>query len=106
MTGSVRGTVEAVWRQESARIVAGLLRTVHDIGLAEELAQDALVAALEQWPAEGVPDNPAAWLTTVAKRRAIDIPYSRRRLEWHSPCASSPGSRLPRSRGPSWLANP
>jgi predicted RNA polymerase sigma factor len=69
---SVRGTVEAVWKQESARIVAGLLRTVHDVGLAEEIAQDALVAALEQWPVRGVPGNPAAWLTTVAKRRAID----------------------------------
>ena len=68
----VRGTVEAVWKQESARIVAGLLRTVRDVGVAEALAQDALVAALEQWPVDGVPDNPAAWLTTIAKRRAID----------------------------------
>ena len=69
---SVPGTVAAVWKQESARIVAGLLRMVRDVGLAEELAQDALVAALEQWPATGVPDNPAAWLTTIAKRRAVD----------------------------------
>jgi RNA polymerase sigma factor (sigma-70 family) len=68
----VAATVAVVWKQESARIVAGLLRLVHDVGLAEELAQDALVAALEQWPAAGVPDNPAAWLTTTAKRRAID----------------------------------
>jgi predicted RNA polymerase sigma factor len=78
---SVRGTVEAVWKQESARIVAGLLRAVHDVGLAEELAQDALVAALEQWPASGLPDNPAAWLTTVAKRRAIDHLRRARRLD-------------------------
>ncbi|GIE85579.1 DUF6596 domain-containing protein [Actinoplanes regularis] len=65
-------TVGAVWRQESARIVAGLLRLVRDVGLAEELAQDALVAALEQWPVTGIPDNPGAWLTTTAKRRAVD----------------------------------
>ncbi|GAA1645242.1 DUF6596 domain-containing protein [Actinoplanes couchii] len=65
-------TVGAVWKQESARIVGGLLRLVHDVGLAEELAQDALVAALEQWPASGIPDNPGAWLTTVARRRAVD----------------------------------
>src|ERR1700704_4616849 len=65
-------TVDAVWRLESARIIAGLARIVHDIGLAEELAQDALVAALEQWPASGVPDNPGAWLMAIAKRRAID----------------------------------
>src|SRR5918998_4438594 len=64
--------VDAVWKLESARIVAGLMRIVHDVGLAEELAQDALVAALEQWPAGGVPDNPGAWLMTIAKRRAVD----------------------------------
>ncbi|WP_018330275.1 DUF6596 domain-containing protein [Actinomycetospora chiangmaiensis] len=62
----------AVWRAESATIVGGLVRMVGDVGLAEELAQDALVAALEQWPAAGVPDAPAAWLTTVARRRAVD----------------------------------
>ena len=65
--------VEGVWRVESARIVAGVLRVVRDVGLAEELAQDALVAALEQWPAEGVPKNPGAWLMAIAKRRAIDL---------------------------------
>ncbi|MEJ2863005.1 sigma-70 family RNA polymerase sigma factor [Actinomycetospora flava] len=64
--------VDAVWKLESATIVAALTRMVHDVGLAEELAQDALVAALEQWPAAGVPDNPGAWLTSVAKRRAVD----------------------------------
>jgi len=65
-------TVEAVWRIESARLIAGLARTVRDVGLAEDLAQDALVAALEQWPSAGVPDNPGAWLTAVARRRYID----------------------------------
>ncbi|HEU5470816.1 MAG TPA: RNA polymerase sigma factor [Actinophytocola sp.] len=65
-------TIEAVWRIESARVIAGLVRMVRDIGLAEELAQDALVAALEQWPDEGIPRNPGAWLMTTAKRRAID----------------------------------
>src|SRR4051794_32886759 len=64
--------VDAVWRIESARLIAGLARMVRDVGLAEELAQDALVAALEQWPETGVPRNPGAWLMTTAKRRAID----------------------------------
>jgi RNA polymerase sigma factor (sigma-70 family) len=65
-------TIDAVWKLESARIIAGLTRMVHDVGLAEEFAQDALVAALEQWPTSGVPDNPGAWLMAIAKRRAID----------------------------------
>src|SRR5689334_15481968 len=65
-------TIDAVWRIESARLIAGLGRLVRDVGVAEELAQDALVAALEQWPAEGVPRNPGAWLMTTAKRRAVD----------------------------------
>src|SRR3954468_10738380 len=64
--------MDAVWRIESPRLIAGLTRLVRDGGVAEELAQDALVAALEQWPAEGVPGNPGAWLMTTAKRRAID----------------------------------
>jgi RNA polymerase sigma factor (sigma-70 family) len=64
--------VTAVWRRESARLIAALTRMTHDVGLAEDLAQDALVAALEQWPSVGVPSNPGAWLTTVAKRRAVD----------------------------------
>lgn len=64
--------IDAVWRIESPRLIAGLTRIVHDIGLAEDLAQDALVAALEQWPESGVPDNPGAWLMTAAKHRAID----------------------------------
>ncbi len=65
-------TVEAVWRIESARLIAGLARMVRDVGLAEDLAQDALVAALEAWPRTGVPDNPGAWLMATAKHRAID----------------------------------
>ena len=64
--------IEAVWRIESARLIGGLARIVRDVGLAEELAQDALVAALEQWPESGVPDNPGAWLMATAKHRAID----------------------------------
>ncbi|MGW4893306.1 DUF6596 domain-containing protein [Kitasatospora sp. NPDC004240] len=74
-------TVDAVWKLESARIVATLTRMVRDVGLAEELAQDALVAALEQWPVSGVPANPAAWLTTIAKRRAVDHIRRAQRLE-------------------------
>jgi RNA polymerase sigma factor (sigma-70 family) len=68
----VHARIDAVVKLESARIVAALMRIVHDVGLADELAQDALVAALEQWPAAGVPDNPGAWLMTTAKRRAVD----------------------------------
>ena len=64
--------IDAVWRIESARIIAGLARMLRDVGLAEELAQDALVAALEQWPDSGIPDNPGAWLMATAKHRAID----------------------------------
>lgn len=69
---TVQQTVDAVWRMESAKIVATLTRAVGDVGLAEDLAQEALIAALEQWPGDGVPRNPGAWLTTVAKRKAID----------------------------------
>src|SRR5246500_1542667 len=68
--------IEAIWRIESARLIAGLARIVRDVGVAEELAQDALVAALERWPESGVPDNPGAWLMATAKHRAID--YFRR----------------------------
>jgi len=71
-TAAIRRTIEAVWRIESAKIIATVARMVRDVGLAEELAQDALVSALEQWSESGVPDNPAAWLTAVAKRRALD----------------------------------
>ena len=68
----VNRTIEAVWRIESAKLIAGIARIVHDVGVAEDLAQDALVAALEQWPKSGVPDNPGAWLMATAKHRAID----------------------------------
>jgi RNA polymerase sigma-70 factor (ECF subfamily) len=66
-------TIDAVWRIESAKLIAGLTRIVRDVGLAEDLAQDALLAALEQWPKSGVPDNPGAWLMAIGKRRAIDV---------------------------------
>jgi RNA polymerase sigma factor (sigma-70 family) len=69
---NVQRTIDAVWRMESAKLIAGLTRMVRDVGVAEDLAQDALVAALERWPETGVPDNPGAWLMAAAKRRAID----------------------------------
>jgi RNA polymerase sigma-70 factor (ECF subfamily) len=68
----IHKTIEAVWKIESTRLIAGIARVTRDIGIAEELAQDALVAALERWPNEGIPEKPAAWLMTAAKRRAID----------------------------------
>ncbi|MDQ1453877.1 MAG: hypothetical protein QOK38_3743, partial [Acidobacteriaceae bacterium] len=74
-------TIDAVWRMESARVIAGLTRIVRDVGIAEELAQDALVAALEQWPASGVPQNPGAWLMAAAKHRAIDLLRRNTRIE-------------------------
>ena len=70
---ATHSTIEAVWRIESARVIARLARLTRDVGLAEDLAQEALVAALEQWPQSGVPDHPGAWLTATAKRRAIDL---------------------------------
>ena len=72
----INRTIDAVWRIESAKLIAGLTRFTHDVGLAEDLAQDALVAALERWPETGIPDNPGAWLMATAKHRAID--HSRR----------------------------
>ncbi|MGC2662001.1 MAG: RNA polymerase sigma factor [Bryobacteraceae bacterium] len=72
MASETHRAVDAVWRIESARLIAGLARIVRDVGLAEELAQEALVAALEQWPSAGIPQNPGAWLMGVAKHRAID----------------------------------
>lgn len=66
-------TIDAIWRMESPKLIAGLTRMVRDVGLAEDLAQDALVIALERWPETGIPDNPGAWLMTTAKRRAIDF---------------------------------
>ncbi|GLI04275.1 RNA polymerase sigma factor [Paenibacillus tyrfis] len=69
---STHRTIDAIWRIESAKIIAGLARIVRDVGVAEDLAQDALVIALEKWPETGIPDNPGAWLMTTAKRRALD----------------------------------
>jgi RNA polymerase sigma-70 factor, ECF subfamily len=77
----IHRAIDAVWRIESPRIIAGLTRMVRDVGVAEDLAQDALVAALEQWPQSGVPDNPGAWLTAAAKHRAIDHFRRNARLE-------------------------
>ncbi len=82
MSGSdTHGAIEAVWRIESARIIAGIARMVGDLGVAEDLAQDALVAALERWPEAGVPENPGAWLMTTAKNRALDSLRRRKLLE-------------------------
>jgi RNA polymerase sigma factor (sigma-70 family) len=77
----VQRTIDAVWRIESAKLIAALARMVRDVGLAEDLAQDALVAALEQWPSAGLPDNPGAWLMAVAKRRAMDHFRRQERLD-------------------------
>jgi RNA polymerase sigma-70 factor, ECF subfamily len=74
-------TIDAVWRIESPRLIAVLMRMVRDIGVAEDLAQDALVAALEQWPRSGIPDNPGAWLMAAAKNRAIDFFRRNKRIE-------------------------
>ncbi|MFF1255150.1 RNA polymerase sigma factor [Pseudarthrobacter sp. NPDC058329] len=80
-TPAVQRTLDAVWRIESARIVATLAKVTGDVGLAEDLAQEALIDALTQWPESGVPDNPGAWLTAVAKRKAIDAWRRRERLD-------------------------
>lgn len=72
MARDVHGAIDTVWRMESARLIGALARRVRDVGLAEELAQDALVAALEHWPRDGIPDNPGAWLMTTARNRALD----------------------------------
>src|SRR5438445_12472305 len=76
-----RRTIDAIFRIESARLIAGLRRMVRDVGLAEELAHAALVAALERWPESGVPDNPGAWLMATAKHRAIDLLRRNTRLD-------------------------
>src|SRR5438094_5442861 len=78
---ATRSAIEAVWRIESPRLIAGLARITGDVGAAEELAQDALVVALEQWPAQGVPDGPGAWLMATAKHKAIDLVRRRARYE-------------------------
>ena len=81
MATDTHGAIDAVWRIESPRLIAGLARIVRDVGVAEDLAQDALVAALEQWPQSGVPDNPGAWLMAAAKHRAIDHFRRNQRLQ-------------------------
>ncbi|HEX3549909.1 MAG TPA: RNA polymerase sigma factor [Candidatus Elarobacter sp.] len=73
MPHDVRATIDAIWRIESAKLIAGVARLVRDVGLAEDVAHDALVAALERWPEAGIPDNPGAWLASVARMRAIDV---------------------------------
>src|SRR4051812_41240790 len=80
-TTETQRSIDAVWRIERARLIGGLARIVRDVGVAEELAQDALVIALERWPESGVPDKPGAWLMATAKHRAIDLLRRRRRLE-------------------------
>ena len=71
-TSDISKTIDAVWKIESPKLIASLARMTRDVGLAEDLAQDALVAALEQWPTDGIPRNPGAWLMAIAKRRGID----------------------------------
>jgi RNA polymerase sigma factor (sigma-70 family) len=84
-TGDIHRTIETVWKIEAPRLIAGLARMLRDVGQAEDLAQEALVVALERWPADGVPDNPGAWLMTTAKRRAIDlIRHNRMRDDKHA----------------------
>jgi len=100
-TAETHRAIEAVWRIESARLIAGLARIVRDVGLAEELAQDALVTALEKWPRSGIPDNPGAWLMTTAKHRALD---HFRRSKLHQRKHEELGREL-RSQQESALAN-
>ena len=97
--------IEAVWRIESARLIAGLARIVRDVGLAEELAQDALVAALERWPESGVPDNPGAWLMATAKHRAIDL-LRRRERATSASARSSPATSALRWRSAAPTSTP
>jgi RNA polymerase sigma factor (sigma-70 family) len=100
-TAEVRRVVDAVWRMESARLIGALTRVTGDVGLAEELAQDALVAALEQWPDSGVPDRPGAWLMATAKHRAID---SFRRAETLRRKTAELGRELREAQEPDWAA--
>ncbi|MDX3536208.1 RNA polymerase sigma factor [Streptomyces sp. MB09-01] len=100
---SAAQAVEAVFRIESARIIAGVARIVRDVGIAEEIAQDALVAALEQWPESGVPDRPGAWLTATAKHRAIDLV---RRKETYARKLAEVGRTLEASPPPAEPADP
>ncbi|GAF43930.1 RNA polymerase sigma factor [Rhodococcus wratislaviensis] len=92
----VQRTVEAVWRMESPRLIASLARLVRDVGIAEEIAQDAFVLALEQWPEQGVPDKPGAWLTATAKHKAIDrIRRERSRQSKYTAIAADPSVQPP-----------
>ena len=91
MESDAASAVSAVWRLESARLVAGLTRMTNDVGLAEDLAQDALVAALEQWPTAGIPNSPGAWLMAIAKRRAVDHFRRANSAEW---TALDPDTRI------------
>jgi RNA polymerase sigma factor (sigma-70 family) len=95
--------IETVFRMESPRIIAGVTRVVRDVGIAEELAQDALVAALEQWPRDGVPDNPGAWLMTTARHRAVDLV---RRRENYARKLAEIGRDLPAAAPPEEPADP
>jgi RNA polymerase sigma factor (sigma-70 family) len=91
---ATRGAIEAVWRIESARLLGGLVRMVRDVGLAEDLAQEALVTALERWPETGIPDNPGAWLMATAKNRAVDLLRRKQMLDRaHGEIASDVGAR-------------
>src|SRR3954470_24469590 len=97
----VRRTVDAVWRMESATLIGALTRVTGDLGLAEELAQDALVAALERWPRTGVPARPGAWLTATAKHRAIDVFRRAQRLAEQT---AQLGRELVIAEEPDWAA--
>jgi RNA polymerase sigma factor (sigma-70 family) len=99
----VETVVETVFRMESPRIIAGVTRVVRDVGIAEELAQDALVAALEQWPRDGVPDNPGAWLMAIARRRAVDLV---RRRENYARKLAEIGRDLPEAAPPEEPSGP
>src|SRR6187401_3431186 len=93
----VHAAIEAVWRIESPRLIGGLLRVVRDVGLAEDLAQEALLAALERWRVTGIPDNPGAWLMTTARNRGIDQLRHRQRVERKH---GELGGELPRAAPP------
>jgi len=95
--GATRKAVEAVWRIESARLIGGLVAVVRDVGLAEDLAQEALVTALERWPETGIPENPGAWLMATARNRAIDLHRQRRMQERKHDAIDEETSRLPRA---------
>ena len=101
----VRAAIEAIWRIESATLIAGVARLVRDVGVAEDIAQDALVTALERWPRIGIPDNPGGWLASVARMRAIDVMRRNDRLaDKHAQLARDAGAAAPGtprgSRGP------